>query len=208
MTAYIYAGGKIYPEFISERPKDEDIIIAADSGYDNAIACGVKPQILIGDFDSISSIPDDVGEVLQSPTQKDLTDTQLAVESAIERGADEICIIAGTSGRLDHAMSLLAILEGLWVRNIRCVITSGNNRVRYIKNSGHILLRMKAYKYFGIIACDEKVKGVSIDGAKYKLKNATLSRTLQYAVSNEIEGNCALITVKRGGIYIIESRDV
>ena len=57
-------------------------------------------------------------------------------------------------------------------------------------------------------ATDEKVKGVSIEGAKYPLKNATLTRKHQFAVSNEIVKNCALINVKKGGIYIIESRDI
>ena len=208
MKAYIYTGGKIYPEFISEAPKEDDLIIAADSGYKNALLCGAKPNILIGDFDSLDKIPDDVDEVLELPKEKDLTDTQTAVEIAIERGANEIVIVSGTDGRLDHTLSTLAIIEGLWNRNIRAIITSGQNRIRYIKNSGHILLRERAYKYFSLIACDDTVKGVSIEGAKYPLKNAKLTRTLQYTVSNEIDGNCALITVKKGGIYIIESRDI
>lgn len=208
MKAYIYTGGKIFPEYITESPKSEDLVIAADSGYKNSKLCGVKPNILIGDFDSIGEVPSDVEEVLQMPPEKDLTDTQLAVEVAIERGADEIVIISGTDGRLDHTLSNLAILEGLWNRNIRCVLTSGQNRVRYIKNSGHILLREKNFKYFSVIACDSVVKGVSIKGAKYPLNNLKLTKNLQYAVSNEIDGNCSLITVKRGGVYIIESRDI
>lgn len=208
MKAYIYTGGKIYPEFISDSPKSDDLIIAADSGYKNARLCGVKPNILIGDFDSLGEVPNDVDEVLQMPPEKDLTDTQLAVEVAIERGADNIVIISGTDGRVDHTLSSLAILEGLWNRNIRCVLTSGQNRIRYIKNSGYILLRERNFKYFSVIACDEVVKGVSIEGAKYPLKKVKLTRKLQYAVSNEIDGNCSLITVKRGGVYIIESRDI
>lgn len=208
MKAYIYTGGRIFPEYITESPKSEDLVIAADSGYKNSKLCGVKPNILIGDFDSLGDIPSDIDEVLQMPPEKDLTDTQLAVEVAIERGADEIVIISGTDGRLDHTLSNLAILEGLWNRNIRCVLTSGQNRVRYIKNSGHILLREKNFKYFSVIACDSVVKGVSIKGAKYPLNNLKLTKTLQYAVSNEIDGNCSLITVKRGGVYIIESRDI
>lgn len=208
VKAFIYAGGNIYPDNIEEIPKDDDLVIAADSGYNNALKMNVKPDILIGDFDSLKNLPDDVDEIYEAPCEKDLTDTQLAVEKAIERGCDEIVIVGGLDGRLDHTLSLLSILEGLYNRNIRAIITSGQNRIRYIKNSGHILLRVRAYKYFGLIACDETVKGVSIEGAKYKLKNAKLTRTLQYAVSNEIEGNCALITVKKGGLYIIESRDM
>lgn len=207
MRAFIYAGGEIFPEKIDERPDDGDLKIAADSGYKNAMAMGVNPDILIGDFDSLSRIPDDVPEVLQLPEEKDYTDTQTAVETAISRGANEIVIVGGTGGRLDHALSSMFILESLYERHIHGVLVSGQNRVRYLKNSSFILLRSQ-YKYFSLISADPKVKGVSIDGAKYPLKNKTLERKLQYAVSNEISGNCALISVNKGGIYIIESRDL
>ena len=50
------------------------------------------------------------------------------------------------------------------------------------------------------------VKGVSVEGCKYPLKKAKLTRNLQYAVSNEILGNCALISVRKGAIYVIESK--
>jgi len=207
MRAFIYSGGKIYPDYITEAPKADDLIIAADSGYDNARRLGVSPSVLIGDFDSLESVPSDVAEVLQLPCEKDLTDTQFAVETAIERGADEIIIVCGTGGRLDHTMSTLAILESIHARGVKGYIVSGQNRIRYIKNSGFILLRSK-YKYFSLLAVDERVKGVSIEGCKYPLKKKTLYRSLQFAVSNEIEGNCALITVKRGAVYLIESRDM
>ena len=208
MRAFVFTGGEIFGQYISERPGGDDLVISADSGYKNASALRARTNILIGDFDSMKRLPDDVDEVLKVPAEKDMTDTQLAVEVAIKRGADEIIIIGSTAGRFDHALSMLSILEGLYKRKIRAIIVNGQNRIRYIKNSGHILLRSENYKYFSLIAADEAAKGVSIEGAKYPLKNKTVERGLQFAVSNEIQKNCALITVKRGGIYIIESRDL
>ncbi len=205
--AFIYTGGEIFPQYITERPEEDDIVIAADSGYESAKKMGVNVDILIGDFDSLKGeLPKDVPEILQVPVKKDLTDTQLAVEKAVEKGACEIFIIGSTSGRLDHTLSTLAILENLWERHKRGYIISGQNRISYIKNTNHIVLRSD-YKYFSLIATDV-AKGVSIEGAVYPLKNKTLDRKLQYAVSNQIEGNAALVTVKKGGLYIIESRDI
>ncbi len=205
--AFVYTGGEIFPQYITERPEGEDIVIAADSGYESAVKMGVKVDLLIGDFDSLKGgLPKDVPEILQVPVKKDLTDTQLAVEKAVEMGACEIFIIGSTSGRLDHTLSTLAILENLWERHKRGYIISGQNRVSYIKNTNHIVLRSD-YKYFSLIATDV-AKGVSIEGAIYPLKNKTLDRKLQYAVSNQIEGNAALVTVKKGGLFIIESRDI
>lgn len=207
MRAFIFTGGEIYHRYIEEHPEEGDLVISADAGYRNATLMGVHTNILIGDFDSLGHIPDDVDEVIKLPSEKDDTDTQIAVDTAIQRGADEIVIVGSTSGRLDHALSTLAILEKYWGQHISIYIVNGQNRVRYIRNSGFIVVRSK-YKYFSLIAADEKVKGVSIEGAKYPLKGKTLLRNCQFAVSNEIVKNAALITVKKGGVYIIESRDL
>ena len=201
MRAFIYTGGVVYADGVTELPAEGDLVIAADSGYRTAQAFGVHPNVLLGDFDSLGEpdVPEGC-EVIRVPVQKDETDTQLAVEKAIEMGATDIVIIGSTAGRFDHAMSTLAILENLHSRHIRAQIVNGQNRVCFIKNTNHIVLRSQ-YKYFSLIATD-KAKGVSIEGAIYPLKSKTLDRMLQYAISNEVDGNAALITVKKGGLFI------
>ena len=78
--------------------------------------------------------------------------------------------------------------------------------MRYL-NSTSTLLPRSGYRYLSLLCLSEKAKGVSVDGCKYPLKNATLHRSFQYAVSNEITENCALVSVRKGGIFVIESRD-
>ena len=207
MRAFIYTGGAVRADLITEHPKADDITIAADSGYHTARALGERIDVLLGDFDSIGRIPrDEAFELRQVPAEKDYTDTQLAVEVAIERGADEIIIIGGLSGRLDHTLSTLAILEDLHARGLHGRITDGQSRAHFIRSSSTLVAR-SPYKYLSLVAADEVVKGVDIEGCKYPLKRATLRRRNQFAVSNEITGNVAFIAVKKGGLYIIESRD-
>ncbi len=207
MRAFIYTGGAIDAANIFDYPKEGDLVIAADSGWNNAKTLGAKPEILLGDFDSLGkkNLPDGP-EIYQVPAEKDLTDTQLAVEMALSRGARELVIIGGLSGRLDHTLSNLAILEHLHELKIPAILTDGQNRVRFVRNSGALIPR-GIFKYLSLIAADEVVKGVSVKGCKYPLENAKLKKTHQYAVSNEIEGNCALVEVRKGGLYIIETRD-
>ena len=211
MRAFIFSGGRIRPELIHERPSDGDITIAADGGFQNAELLGISVSYLIGDFDSFGereperTVPHST-EVIRVPKEKDATDTQLAVALALEKGADEILIIAGLSGRLDHTLSSLSILQSLDEKRIRAIMTDGQNRVRFIRSTSYLIARSE-YRYLSLIAVDKIVKGVSIEGCKYPLKNARLLRGFQYAVSNELIGNCALISVKKGGIYIIESTD-
>lgn len=207
MRAFIYTGGTIEPDYIIEHPKADDLTVAADSGYLNAKRLGDRVSVLVGDFDSLGekNIPDGV-ELVRLKPEKDMTDTQVAVEVAIERGATELIIIGGLSGRFDHALSNAAILEDLNLRGIHAILTDGISRIRLVRSSSCLIGR-SYFRYLSVLAVDEKVKGVTIEGCKYPLKNATVRRRVQFAVSNEIEGNCALISVKKGAIFIIESRD-
>ncbi|MBE6662098.1 MAG: thiamine diphosphokinase [Ruminococcaceae bacterium] len=206
MNAFIYLGGNVYEGGYIDRPTENDLVIAADGGYKNALRLGAKPTLAVGDFDSFTDdLPPSV-EKMQVPAEKDFTDSQLAVDVAQKKGAKQIFLIGGLDGRIDHALSNLALLESLWHDGVRAVIADGRNRVRYIESTSELVLNV-GYKYLSILAVDKKVKGVYIDGCKYPLKNARLERDYQFAVSNEIEKNCALVAVRRGGIFIVESRD-
>lgn len=206
MNAFIYLGGGIYEGGYIEKPSENDLVIAADSGYPNALRLGVKPTLVVGDFDSFREPLPPTVEKMQVPAEKDFTDSQLAVDIACKKGAEKIFLIGGLDGRLDHALSNLAILESLWHDGIRAILCDGKNRARYIESTSELVMNL-GYKYLSILAVDKKVKGVSIDGCKYPLKNAKLQRDYQYTVSNEIQKNCALVSVRKGGIFIIESRD-
>lgn len=209
MHVFIITGGPIHSDNIPERPGKDDLVVAADSGLNNARTLGIKVSAVVGDYDSLGHAPDvdaDV-EVVTVPTEKDVTDTQLAVEYALRRGATEITVIGGLGGRLDHTLSNLAILEDLGEKRIRATILDGQNRVRLLRNDSTILPRSD-YTYVSLLALDPVCKGVEIEGVKYPLKGAKLERKFQYAVSNEIMGNCCFISVRKGALLVVESRDV
>lgn len=205
MRAFIYVGGQICAQNLTEHPKSDDLRIAADGGYDTAKKLGDKIDILVGDLDSIAGdIPESI-ELIKVPAEKDFSDLQLAIDVSLKKGANEIVIIGGLSGRLDHTLANLALLPNLAAMRVHAHINDGFNRVQYL-NSTSTLIARSHYKYLSLIPISEKLRGVSIEGCKYPLQNATLTKhdpTL--AISNEIEGNCALISVRRGECYVIES---
>ena len=84
--------------------------------------------------------------------------------------------------------------------------SNGQNRARFLRNNSTLIARGK-FRYLSLIAADPVVKGVTLEGCKYPLKKARLFRNRQYAVSNELTGNCALIDVRRGGVWILETID-
>lgn len=214
MTAYIFTGGEIAVGSMDElglHMSEADLIIAADSGYNNASRLGVRPGLLLGDLDSIDRgalDPDELEHIekIIVPAIKDDTDTQLAVDTALSRGADKIYIIGGLGGRLDHTLSTVFLLEYIKDKGARGVITDGRNRVR-IMESGEELTIKRGYKYLSLVGLTDTCEGVSISGVFYPLKDAVLERKYAFAVSNEITADAAEISLSKGILLVIESRD-
>lgn len=208
MKAFIYAGGAVFTDRIDAAPAPADLTIAADAGWKTAQKLGVTPRLFVGDFDSLGTPQVSAGvEVIRVPVEKDDTDTQLAVRLALERGATDITLIAGLSGRVDHTLSTLAILEELEQKKVRAILTDGHNRVRFLRAGSLLIARDARFSYLSLIVATDRARGVTVEGCKYPLRNALLRRRNQYAISNEIVGAAALIAVRRGAVYVIESGD-
>ena len=216
-NCYIFTGGKVYADSLSElgiRLCEDDLVIAADSGYLSARRLGVMPHLLLGDLDSLdkSLVSEDeltaLEKIIVSPI-KDDTDTQLAVDTAIERGADNIVLVGGLGGRLDHTLSSVFLLEYIRKKGVKPMMTDGRNRVRIMCADGETFTERaeKGYKYLSLISLTDKCEGVSISGVYYPLDNVELTRSYSYAVSNEITAEYGEITLTRGVMLVIESRD-
>ena len=99
--------------FIRDKLCADDYVVFCDSGLKHLEQLQARPSLIVGDFDSHENPRLDV-ETIILPCEKDDTDTQLAVQVALEKGATELVIIGGLDGRLDHTLSNLAILENLY----------------------------------------------------------------------------------------------
>jgi len=115
MVALIVTGGDCPPhEIIRTLAKAADCVIAADAGLDVCLSAHLKPDFVVGDFDSIghdslARVPKDT--ILQYPEEKDYTDTELAIELAMQRGAQKVVLAGGGAGRLDHLLAVRALFE-------------------------------------------------------------------------------------------------
>ncbi len=91
------------------------LIVAADSGIETALSWGVEPQLVLGDMDSVSdlSILDrfDEGQVRRYAQEKDYTDTELALQELYDRGLEDITLVGGGGGRLDHLLGIVALFD-------------------------------------------------------------------------------------------------
>ncbi len=211
MRAVILTGGDCFPDRLSadERPVRGDLVIAADAGLRVANALGVTPQILLGDFDSLGD-PEGLGlpssvEILRVPAEKDDTDTQLAASVALSRGADSILFVGGFGGRLDHALANLALLEDLARRRVPAQMVNGAARARFLPSGSVTIPRDPRFRFLSVFPADRSAAGVTLEGCKYPLLNATVRRrSAGFTTSNEITQPFARVCVRSGGIWIVE----
>ena len=215
--ALLISGGHINADYTVEyiKSKDYDIIIAIDGGLKAAENLDIIPDIVVGDFDTIDSgtLNKYAGmkevEVIRLNPEKDLTDTQSAIERALSLGADYIEIIGGTGTRLDHTIANIHTLQMMIGRCSGAVITNENNRIRIIEDK-YVIKRQEQYgKYVSFLPLTEKVQGITLEGFKYPLKDYefNIKTTLSLGVSNEIVEDEATVSLKSGRLIMIESRD-
>ncbi|MBR5137498.1 MAG: thiamine diphosphokinase [Clostridia bacterium] len=199
---YIFAAGQWDGSGVS--PVKGDYVIAADAGYLHLKQLGIKPDLIVGDMDSLDEAPAGV-QITKYPSVKDDTDTLLAVKIGLDKGYKEFRIFAGTGGRLDHTIANLQVLQyisrrggqGYLVSNKQVITAITNDTMRFPKN---------CYDTVSIFALGETAEGVSISGMEYSLRNAQMDPYYPIGVSNKLVGKSATVSVKRGTLVIIWTR--
>lgn len=204
MRALVFAGGEVRDYgFIKSLIKNDDLLIAADSGAEHLYKIGLEPDILIGDMDSISVKPYGK-EIIKLNVMKDETDTEAAVRVAAENGADEIVIVGATGTRLDHSLANLLMLKSLSEDNIKAQILDEKNSVRYVDGSFEI--DGAEGDTVSIIPLT-RLHIESTKGLLYEVMDGFLEVGSSRGVSNVMTSNTAKVTLKSGTALVIKSKD-
>lgn len=181
-------------------PTKQDYVIAADKGLDNLKKIGIKPDVIIGDFDSLGFVPS--GEnIKRLPTEKDDTDVGFAVNYAFELGYKEFVIYGAIGGLLDHTVANLQLSAYISSKGGKSVFVGENIFVTSITNDTLKILNGKGR--LSVFALSDKAEGVFLSGLKYPLENAVIENTFPIGVSNEFTDKSAKITVKNGTLLIV-----
>ncbi|MDR1495770.1 MAG: thiamine diphosphokinase [Clostridiales Family XIII bacterium] len=190
-----------------------DYVVCADGGLRYALDAGIRPDVVIGDFDSADE--DDVAriavsadaEIIRLNTEKDDTDLLAAVKYGISKALSDFLVVGGLSGRFDHSMGNVQALS--FLLDMRCSgwIRDGANRCVMIGSSrdgaGRIELEPDDTSYFSVFSYTERSQGVTIRNAKYETCGELFTHSYPRGVSNEfIEGKLAEIEVVDGRLLI------
>ena len=191
-------------DYVRELIDENTLVICADGGQRHARELGIVPDLVIGDFDS-GSAPES-GDVLRLKPEKDDSDLQCCMRTAIERGCDEVILTCASGGRMDHFLSNLFSLEELAERGVSGALYDSRNRVRFHTGT-HTYQTDPQYRYIGIIPLDERLYGVTLRGLKYPLEDAEVSRSRMITISNEPTAPKFTVSVKQGCALLVESSD-
>lgn len=181
-------------------PNKQDYVIAADKGLDNLNKIGIKPDVIIGDFDSLGFVPS--GEnIKRLPVEKDDTDVGFAVNYAFELGYKEFVIYGAIGGLLDHTVANLQLSAYISSKGGKSVFVGDNVFVTSITNDTLKISNGKGR--LSVFALSDKAEGVFLSGLKYPLENAVIENTFPIGVSNEFTDKSAKIAVKNGTLLIV-----
>ena len=195
---YIFGAGEFVPCNITLT--ESDLVIAADGGYDHLLQIGLRADVVIGDFDSVTSSEiweDTVCEKLTYPPEKDDTDMMLAIKLGLSRGFGQFNIYGGLGGRLDHTVANIQALSFLAEHSAQGILHHPDYELTVIKNSSFTVAKDKT-GYISVFSLSDTSENVTIKGLEYELEGATLTNSFPLGVSNAATGKKGIISVERG----------
>lgn len=204
MKVIIISGGNAPDQLILNKYiTKESYIICADSGFDALTGTNINPNLCVGDMDSVKS--NLTGQTIQIyPKNKDKTDTEIAIDIAIEKGATDVILLGCCGNRLDHTLSNINMLKILLEHNITGKIVDTNNILMLCDSQ--IQIQSVKHHYCSLIPLT-KCTGITTDGLKYSLKNENLNSKTSRGISNEFNSKTATITLKSGLLLVVISKD-
>lgn len=204
MTRCVIAGGAGIADYgrINRDLRPDNFLICCDSGLKHAEKLGIRPSLIVGDFDSHER-PDTDTETIVLPREKDDTDTVFAAREAVRRGFEDFLLIGMIGERFDHTfgnVSLLLYLDSLGktarIMDDYSVIEIISRKTAEIDGS---------FSFFSLLNISGSAKDITIRGAKYPLEHAEIRSDYQYGISNEVlPGGKATVSVGEGKLLLVK----
>ncbi|MGH4138077.1 thiamine diphosphokinase [Clostridium sp.] len=207
MKVIIISGGNPpSKELLTNEITEDTFLIAADSGANCLYDYNIEPDLLLGDFDSIDIVVLDYFKKCNCtidiyPTEKDFTDTEIAVKKALCMKPNEIIFLGCTGSRVDHLLGNIGMLKICLENGVNAFIKDENNSIRLTNAS--ISLKGTVGQIFSVQSYGNEIIGLTIEGAKYPLNNYNLKIGESITISNEFAGPQVKLKFKSGMLLLI-----
>ncbi len=182
------------------------LVVCCDGGVRHLDKLNIKPDVIIGDMDSVSRVElekrEEAGaQIKRYPREKDASDTQLALAYALSLKPDAMEIWGALGGRIDHALANVFLLDWADKKGATAKLIDEYCEVFLVKKEA--VFHNAEGQTVSIFALDEKAAGVSLSGFQYHLDNETLAADSSHGISNFIIDSPATITVQAGKLLVI-----
>jgi thiamine pyrophosphokinase len=210
MHVVIFAGGILQPgKAVYEAIASADMIIAADSGAATALQYGYSPAIVVGDFDSLNEpqlqeLKERGSQLRRAAVEKAETDTELAVQAAIEQGATSITLLGVIGGiRFDHTIANILLLAGFETVEMR--IMDGPSTGWIVRGPASSAIDGKVGDLLSLLPLTSDATGVRTRGLYYALHGETLYFGKPRGMSNVLTQEHAEVSVETGMLLVIHT---
>jgi thiamine pyrophosphokinase len=211
LRAVIFANGHLSdPDVDRARLRSGDWILAADGGLHNARRLGVNPSVVIGDLDSID--PEDPpglaalaasgATLVRHPQRKDETDLELALQYAVQQGAQEILVLGALGDRWDQTLANALLLASPRLATTRTWLADGGQLLTVIRGGQSITLEAPAGTTLSLLPLAGDALGVRTQGLEYTLSGETLVFSATRGISNTFLAGSATVGLDQGLLLV------
>ena len=198
---YIVGAMSLTPD-LRPYPAPGDYVIAADRGFDSLMAYGVRPDLVVGDFDSLGYQPRHPN-VIQLPAEKDDTDMVFALRKGFAMDYRRFVLLGGVGGRLEHTLGNLQLLDWLALHGAQGFLAGEKTAATCIRDGQHIDFPASMAGYLSVFCNSGTARGVTLRGLKYPLEGHTLTGDFPLGVSNQFLGQTACVSVDQGSLLLL-----
>lgn len=190
---------------------DIEVVLGVDGGCELLHKLKIDATEILGDFDSIFNLEQyttlwPYAKVHTFPVEKDFTDAELAFNLIHHHQLDRVVVVGGLGGRADHMLSVLFLLA----REDNFILIDEQNYIEKIEGPfvNQIQKEENQQTYISLIPLNEGLSGITLEGFKYPLSDATIKFSETLGISNELVDHAGLIKIAQGKGYLVISKDI
>jgi thiamine pyrophosphokinase len=205
-TLVVLGGEPVAPDLLAGLAPPS-LVVAADSGIDQAHRLGLVVDVAVGDFDSVSD--DGLARAVaqgasihRHPAAKAATDMVLALDVALERGCRDVLVVGGAGGRLDHLLANALVMASPRFAPLRLrSVGPDGSRLHVVR--GEVTLVGQVGEYVSLLPLHGPASGVRTTGLRYALDGQRLDAGTSRGVSNELTSPTATVAVDDGVLLAV-----
>lgn len=204
MRIFVFANGSPASEkFLTTLIQRSDRVFAADGGAARALDAGIKPHVVVGDFDSLA--PHEIrmlheygARMVRHPIEKDQTDLELTLLEALKEDPEELFLLTALGQRLDQTLANIFLLTRPEFKKVRVHILDESHHGVLLHSNSEATLKGNPGDALSLVPLSPVVQNVSLEGTKWTLDRAEIRFGDTLTISNSFNSREVIVAIGEG----------